>query len=376
MDMSTAVESTNEIAELRAELAELRAELATLRHEAQPAPTDGPAVATRRQVLRRAGLAAGGAVAGALAVGGQAAAVPAALNGEPITAGNINVCTGTTELKLPNNTGAEAALFSHVLAVQDGVWSTPRVPYSEPAEESGTGNAAVAGFAGVVAMHGGYFQTNNPLRGSSGVRALGASANSYGLLVGGRRAALRIERLNLQSPPDQRADAHNEGEILIDDNRDLWFCTASGTPGTWLKLSGRSAAGQFHAIDPARVYDSRYIPAVSAGVVPMVSGEGRTISVATAYAPNSATAVANGVVPAGATAIAYNLTIAETGPSGYLSVNPGTATSVTASTINWSATDTVLANGSVVKVDSLRQVKVFCFGSSTQVILDVVGFYR
>ncbi len=391
METVTADHTNDELAELRAELAALRQEMAALRRMAAgasdgratldddaPSPSSDGATdgATRRQLLRRVGIAAGGAVAGALAVGGEAAAAPAAGTGQPITAGEINVCTNTTELKMPNNTGAGVSLFSHVLAVQDGVWSTPRVPFSEPAEETGTGNAAVAGFVGTVAMHGGYFQTNNSLRGSAGVRAFGASANSYGMLVGGRRAALRIERLNLQSPPDQRADSHNEGEILIDDNHDLWFCTATGTPGTWLKLSGRSAAGQFHAIDPARVYDSRYTPAVSVGVGPLAPGEGRLISVSTAYAANSATAVASNLVPTGATAIAFNLTIAETGPSGYLSVNPGTAVAVTASTINWTAPGTVVANGSVVKIDASRQVKVFCAGSATHAILDVVGFYR
>jgi len=331
---------------------------------------------SRRQAIRRLGLATGAAVIGSAAVAGRAAAAPSASTGQNLTAGEINVCTNTTELKMPNNTGAGVNLFSHVLAVQDGVWSTPRVPFAEPVQDANTGNAAVAGFAGSVAMHGGYFQTNHPFRNASAVRAAGESANSYGLMVSGRRAAIRIQRLALQIPPSQRADSHNEGEVLIDDNRDLWYCTAGGSPGTWTKLAGPTAAGQFHPITPARVYDSRYTNALSAGVGQIVPGEARVISVADSFAPGSASPSAAGVVPAGATAIAFNLTIAESGAGGYLSVNPGDASEVTASTINWTAAGTVIANGTAVKLDGERRIKVFCVGSPTHVIIDVAGFYR
>ncbi len=368
----------DELAELKAEVQRLREEVAALRDAAPPQrlPLErGSAPATahsRRHVLRHAAAAAAGVAAASVALPGRAAAAPASANGQPITFGEINQGTATTELKLPS--GA-TDVFSHVLAVQDGVWSTPRVPSADLTPEAGT-QSAVGGFAGGAAMHGGYFQTNSPIRGSAGLRARGENAASYGVWAAGRRAAIRLERLPLQFPPEERADSHNEGEILIDDNSDLWYCRVGGTPGQWVKLAGLSTAGQLHPITPARVYDSRFMWAVTAGVGPLVPGEGRTIYVGDAYVVNSSTPSIWDVVPNGATAIAYNLTIAETGPAGYLSVNPGDAPSITASSINWSAPGTVLANASVVKLDEFRQLRVFCQGSPTHAIIDVVGYYR
>jgi hypothetical protein len=143
-----------------------------------------------------------------------------------------------------------------------------------------------------------------------------------------------------------------------------------------LKLAGPSAAGQLHPITPSRVYDSRYTAAVDAGPGQIGQGTARTISVANAYAVESATVAQTDVVPVGATAIAYNVTIVNTGASGFLSVNPGGTPALTASSINWSSPGTVLANASVVGLDAARQIKVFCGGTPTDFIIDVAGYYR
>jgi len=376
----------DEVQALRAELAALRAEMEEMRASLRGEPSAGAGVAlappatarSRREVLRRWGAAGvGAAVAGTAVFPGRAAATPATpatANNQALSLGNINTCTQTTELKFPGFPN-EPFIFSHVLAVQDGVWSTPRIPYAQIEEETGS-SAGVAGLVGAVVMHGGFFQTNCAVRGSAGVKARGETANAYGVWAAGRRAALRLERLPLQIPPTERADIHNEGEFVIDDNSDLWYCVEGGQPGTWLKLAGPRSAGQFHPIQPARVYDSRYTAAVDGGVGPIQPGTSRTISVANAFTVNSASTSITDVVPAGATAVAYNLTVAATGPAGYLSLNPGDATEITASSINWSAPGTVLGNASVVKLDGFRQVRVFCFGSATDMILDVVGYYR
>jgi hypothetical protein len=358
---------TQEVRALRAELDELRSR--TLPAEAPVAPARAPS--SRREVLRRTAAMAGAAAAGVALFPGRTMAA----NGDPLAVGQITTATATTELKLPGFPNTPSSIFSHVLAVQDGVWSTPRIPGANAAPEAGT-SAGVAGLVGGLVMHGGYFQTNNPTLGSSGVRARGEVAGSYGVWAAGRRAAIRLERLPLQIPPSDRADSHNEGEILIDDNSDLWYCVVPGSPGRWLKLAGPSASGQLHAITPARVYDSRYTGAVDAGVGPILQGLSRTVSVATAYQANSATPSINDVVPAGATAIAYNLTIVNSGASGFLSVNPGGTPAITASSINWTAPGTILANAAIVALDTSRQIKVFCAGTPTDFIVDVTGYYR
>ena len=78
---------------------------------------------------------------------------------------------------------------------------------------------------------------------------------------------------------------------------------------------------------------------------------------------------------AGASAIQYNLSIVDTVGNGYLQVSPGDATTVTSSSINWTASGQVLNNGLVVKLDGSRQVKVFAMFGATNFIIDVLGYY-
>ncbi len=129
----------------------------------------------------------------------------------------------------------------------------------------------------------------------------------------------------------------------------------------------------FHPIAPKRVHDSRLI----APLGPLASGSNRVISVANGYVTDTAILDVPDVVPAGATAIAYNITIVNTLGSGYLSVNPVDAASLGGSSINWSDSGQVLANGLVVKLDTNRQINVFCGGGgSTNLIVDILGYYR
>lgn len=81
------------------------------------------------------------------------------------------------------------------------------------------------------------------------------------------------------------------------------------------------------------------------------------------------------IVPFGATAIFFNLTIAQTTGSGFLQLAPGNASIVTASTINWQSPNLSAANGSFSTLDELRQAKILSGGSgSTELIVDVTGY--
>lgn len=126
-------------------------------------------------------------------------------------------------------------------------------------------------------------------------------------------------------------------------------------------------------ITPARVFDSRHLSPVG----PLASGATRTVSVANSYLPDGATLATSNVVPSRATAVAVNLTITDTSGSGFLFLAPGTATAVTASSINWTAPGTTVANALVVPLDSVRQLKAFVGGGgSAHFLLDVSGYYR
>lgn len=114
----------------------------------------------------------------------------------------------------------------------------------------------------------------------------------------------------------------------------------------------------FVPTEPTRSYDSR------ADGGPLAGGSHRNVDLGAAP------------VPAGATAIAYNLTITGTAGTGYLAVAPsGTGTLPAISTINWTGAGQTIANAAQTGVTD-HSVKVFAGGSgSTEFILDVVGYF-
>jgi hypothetical protein len=108
----------------------------------------------------------------------------------------------------------------------------------------------------------------------------------------------------------------------------------------------------------------------------LASGANRTVSVADARDVTTG-AITGPLVPATATAIAYTLTATSTVAHGFLAVNPGGVTTVSASTINWTAAASTLANTGVVKIDSTRTITVIAGGpgASANFIIDIVGYY-
>jgi hypothetical protein len=125
-----------------------------------------------------------------------------------------------------------------------------------------------------------------------------------------------------------------------------------------------------HSISPARVYDSRK----SGG--PLAPNTSRVISVRDGLDDTGAVTIPN-VVPVGATAIVYNLTVTGTTGSNFLSVTPGGTASALASSVNFGG-GVDIANASVVGIDANREIRVFCGdqSGSTHVIIDVAGYYR
>lgn len=128
----------------------------------------------------------------------------------------------------------------------------------------------------------------------------------------------------------------------------------------------------FYPLAPKRVYDSRR----PAGGGLLAGGSSRVVSVKDGYVNDTDTLDAPNIVPVGAKAIAYNVTIVGTTGAGYLSIGPGDATVAAGSAINWGAPDQVAANGLTVTLDASRQIKVFAGpGGGTQFLIDVMGYY-
>ncbi|MEO5680803.1 MAG: hypothetical protein ABIS47_14170 [Acidimicrobiales bacterium] len=119
----------------------------------------------------------------------------------------------------------------------------------------------------------------------------------------------------------------------------------------------------FHPVAPARILDTR--PATQVGPFGSPWGQGVSREVAV-------TGV--GGVPSGAQAVALNVTVTGTSAGGYLSVWPAGQSRPVASSLNWSAGQTI-AHAVTAKVGTAGQVAVFNEAGSAHVVVDVVGYY-
>lgn len=153
---------------------------------------------------------------------------------------------------------------------------------------------------------------------------------------------------------------------------------SGGTGGRFLVNSVRigwippAAPLGFYPLAPKRVYDSRR--PTSGGA--LSAGASRVVSVKDGYVNDSDTLDLPSVIPVGARAIAYNLTVTGTTGAGFLSVGPGDSTVAAGSAINWSGPGLSLANGLTATLDGARPIKVFAGpGGDTQFLIDVMGYY-
>ncbi len=351
-------EQADELRALRDELAAVRRRLDEV--DARPRPDEAPGATTRRddevtgrrELLRRAGVAAAGAAAGGaaavLASASPAAAAQGTFDGSPAV-----IATGT------GSTNAIAATSNAFVATVD---------------------ARNASGLGVFAQTTGA--TANALWASSlgGAALLGTTNSGYPLVVAPNvptaKAHLVLDGPAAEPPdpdglpiPPTRTDAHRLGEIALDVNHDLWLCVAPGTPGTWRRLGGGSTAGALVLLNtPVRAYDSRpNNPPNIGSKTPIANGTTRVID----------TKANSSGVPAGATGVLTNLTVVNTSASGFLAAYKAGAATPNASSINWFTAGEIVANTTVVACDATAQIALYVPpNSSTDVLVDIIGFYR
>jgi hypothetical protein len=129
----------------------------------------------------------------------------------------------------------------------------------------------------------------------------------------------------------------------------------------------------FTPLTPFRAYDSRWPGAGG----PLAANTSRTVSIKDVHNTDTGAVTATDVVPSGAQAVTYNLTITGTVDHGFLAITPAGAAGFGASAVNWSASGQDLANGGSVPISPFREVTVWAgFTGSTQFIVDVTGYYR
>ncbi|MCB0996982.1 MAG: hypothetical protein KDB21_17935 [Acidimicrobiales bacterium] len=365
------------IAALEAQLQELKAELATQRDEstveaATPRAdvidlrdrADAPAAsASRRQVLRRAGIAAAGAVAAGTALAVSQAAPAAADDPDDLTLGAAKSTSGFT---LAEYTGTDTGAPFVFRTGSSGSNSDAFYPASL--------GGFTTGVHGVASGVYGYARQTLPSDPDGyGVVGVGDYYAAGVLARSSLGANLEIHADGVSGPA--RATPHKVGSVVCDTNGNLWFCAASGSPGTWRKMSGPATSGQLHLLAvPVRAYDSRSSSGpASTGQGPLASGSSRIVSLASGFIGATGTTA----VPSGAVGALVNIAAVNTSNRGFLAVFNASEDWPGHANLNWDASGAVVSNQATSLVDNLRRVEVQAGGAdaSADFVIDVVGYY-
>jgi hypothetical protein len=236
---------------------------------------------------------------------------------------------------------------------------------------SGNGVTALANGGSGVEAHS---LNGNGVLGISFGNGMAAVAGScppgYGGAFSGGSAPLL---LNLNTGPGAPVGPNRlAGEVYLDSDAVMWLCTASGSPGTWVRLTGVRSGVPGGALNylpaPIRIFDSRASQPAPLPVskAPLAGGSTTTIQV-------TGTTVGGLSVPAGATGVFGNLTVTNTQGAGDLILWPHGAPQPNASNINYGPGQTV-ANSVNVGLSASGAMDLFVHVSGTNVIFDVAGY--
>jgi hypothetical protein len=334
--------------------------------EAEPVDVDVPHGSRRNLFKLAAGAAAGGTALALAKTGGPVAAADtdAITAGEQTNSGDSG--TKTTVLAY-QNTSPPAYSFltfdynANIFTVRDNSEGFVIVG----ADNSSGYPAAVGGYANSTVANGLYGYTKNS---GFGVVGYGGGSGSAGILARGARA--NLEFYNDGDAPSARTDIHTRGEMVCDDNGNLWYCIESGTPGSWRKIAGADTAGGFHPATPFRVYDSR-----EEGSGGIAGSSDVTLSVKDGRDPESYAVTIPDAVPEGATAISANIVAINAVGNGFATVNPGGDTSVGAAALNWKEGQTI-GNAGIFKINDTRDLTVLVRGiTNIDFTVDITGYW-
>lgn len=325
----------DEINRLQAQIDALQAQVANMRAEAEPER------ASRRGMLKLAAGAAAGAVAGGLAFGAN-----------PASAG---VAT-----PLQMNAANTASTPTRIIRPAAGYSATSNVGLLHLTSDSTQGGNANT-LTSMLSIYNGI-----------GPGIVAQSVNSAGAKLD---APVPLKLLDTSNNSATIPTSGYKGQFRVYSGN-LYFCVAdtNGNNATWRRITGPAAAGAFVAVAPFRAYDSRKTAYTSNGA--LARNSSRTVSVADAHDSNTGAVSTANVVPAGATAVAYNITATGCTGTNFFAVEPGDSTTYSASAVNFGQGQNI-ANASVCKLDNSRQLKIFCGddAGSADFIIDIVGYY-
>ena len=165
-------------------------------------------------------------------------------------------------------------------------------------------------------------------------------------------------------------------EVDLDNDADSDHVLCGVRVDYQVAASAADAGTVYHPVDSYRAFDSRLASfgALSGRLAPNTS---KVIDITDGYDSSGAAIPAQAdLVPANATAITYNITVAgQTGPN-FVAVTAGDAASFTASAINYTGGGSI-ANGATVTLAGDQTIKLWG-GDNTgsgHVIIDVTGYY-
>jgi len=189
---------------------------------------DGGGVRSRRAIL---GALLGGAGAWVVSGVGRAAPVQAA-TGFPALLGFPNYADDTTTIQ-NSGLGVEGTLDGvHGVSVRGGSGLKGDGKFGV------FGLSSTSGGFGVWGQHSGSGHGVNG-DSSSGAGVHGKSTSGYGGLFEGGKAQLRLVPKSTTGRPT--TGSHAKGELYLSSAGTLYICVASGTPGTWRKVTTTSA---------------------------------------------------------------------------------------------------------------------------------------
>jgi hypothetical protein len=321
----------------------------------------------RRSLLRAAVLGGAGAAVGAVALSKTASAA----DGDPILAGEVTESSSATTLDYGGPAVTEGP---SAFSVADG---EPAADAPFPAQVGGYGNATVPnGVHGSTTNAEGHGVVAASLAAAPAADTDPANMPALALAAAAASHIHFVELPGAVTGPT--AGVHVPGELYVDGDGTMWFSLPAVAPATtvrWIKLAGTTTAGAFHAINPARSYDSRKTSYAVSG--PLAPNQSREIGVADAHNQDSGAVITANVVPAGATAVMVNVTVSSPTNRNFIALTAGNVTTYNTSLQNWDQGVTQIANSIVVPLSPTRTVRVHMGDQtgSADIIVDVFGYY-
>jgi hypothetical protein len=225
-------------------------------------------------------------------------------------------------------------------------------------------NYGVIGTSTAVGVYGtssGYVGVSGYSPNWVGVRGEGTASTGVGGWFVGGRAPLALGQGGAPGAPT--TGGHFIGDIYLDSTAVVWVCIATGTPGSWVRLTSVANGTSGGAM--------QFLPGI-ARIVGAGNPPGVQLNVGS---PQSFAIAGVGGIPANATGVFGNATVYGSSPNatGFISVFPAGGTS-SGGSLNFTAGDEPLSNFVATGLGTGGQITVATFASGCKFIYDAVGY--